>query len=284
MKRKLLYLTTIVLFSAFSTINAQTTVWNFSIAADWPPSVIPPATTPVTPQESYYLTETVVNKLGIVPGPSTVKNFGTVNQSNAVFPSPNDFTGTYRFQMNGAGYTQATGFVFTPVQRYLYFTADDACTVKIWFKTGSNNSVRTIFVTDGTQTIASGTSNSGGNTDFVVFTANVTAAQAAGKIYIFGDAANNLYKIEVSGANVTTPSLGVDGFKADAASNVFSNGKLVFVSNVKSDTKVDVYGISGVLVKSFTTGSDTSFDLNTGLYVVKSKSAEGEKSAKVLIN
>ncbi|MNG35920.1 hypothetical protein D3C84_1227920 [compost metagenome] len=56
------------------------------------------------------------------------------------------------------------------------------------------------------------------------------------------------------------------------------------MSNVKSDTQVDVYGISGVLVKSFKTGSDTSFDLNTGIYVVRSKSTEGEKSAKVLVN
>ncbi|WP_163399006.1 T9SS type A sorting domain-containing protein [Flavobacterium fluviatile] len=161
------------------------------------------------------------------------------------------------------------------------FNVSGPCTVKVWAKTSTNGAVRNLYVTDGTTIYGVATTNSGSNTDNAITTANVTAA---GTLYIYSDAGHNLYKIEVDGATVTAPTLGVNDFHANAVSNIYSNGKLVFVSNVKSDTQVDVYAISGVLVKSLKTSSDTSFDLNTGLYIVKSKSAEGEKSVKVLVN
>jgi hypothetical protein len=276
MKRKLLYLTTVLLFSVVS-INAQTTVWDFSNTSDWPLSVIPPVTDPVTPQESYYQAETVSHKLGIFPGPSTIKNFGNVNVSPTTFSDT--YAGTNRFQLNGGGGVTAPNYL--PVQRYLYFKVDGPCVVKVWFRHGSSSGAdRTVYVTDGANLVGSASAAFSSN---AIVTANYNTV-GGGKLYIYGSAANNLYKIEVTGANVTTPSLGLNDFHADAASNVYSNGKLVFVSNVKSDTKVDVYGISGVLIKSFKTGADTSFDLNTGIYVVRSKSAEGEKTAKVLVN
>ncbi|HSD09288.1 T9SS type A sorting domain-containing protein [Flavobacterium sp.] len=282
MKKKLLYLTSIVLFSMAS-INAQTTVWDFQDSSKWPLSATPPVTTPVTPQESNYLVETVVNKLGIVPGLSTIKNFGTINLNNAVFDT---YSSTTRFQMNGAGYTTATGFVFTPTQRYLYFNLDGAATVKVWFKTGSNSAVRTIFVTDGKATIASGTSNTGGNTDFVVLTADVSTLQAAaGKIYIFGDAANNLYKIEVTGANVITPALATDSFQADSKVTIYGNDGKINIANVTSATKVSVYNVLGSLVKSTETSGDVSLPISTsGVYIVKAQSEEGAKTVKVLVN
>jgi hypothetical protein len=279
MKRKLLYLTTIVLFSAFLSINAQTTTWDFGNST----STINSGTTltgawPIS--AGIGSSEIVKDQLGLYPI-ATNTNFGAVTAGAA---SAGQFSDGYvapnRFQANGAGYAGTT-FVALPTQRYFYFTVSGACTVKVWFKGGSTSSAplaRNVFVTDGSASLGSATSNSG------VATLLTVTIPAAGKYYIYGDAANNYYKIEVAGANVTTPALGINDFQADAASNVYSNGKLVFVSNVKSDTQVDVYGISGVLVKSFKTGSDTSFDLNTGIYVVKSKSAEGEKSEKVLVN
>ncbi|MGO4772326.1 T9SS type A sorting domain-containing protein [Flavobacterium sp. W22_SRS_FK3] len=294
MKRKLLYLTTVLLFSV-GFINAQTTVWDFgnstssinggNSTASWSITAAGVGTIGAD-------TDAVLNKLGLYSNSPTslndIVNFGAVNNSApADFTSVTDgesYAGQNRFQLNGGG--SPTAGTFVPTQRYLYFNVDGACTVKVWFKTGSNGTARTIVCTNGAVVLGSGTSNSGGTGDLVVFTATITAQQAAvGKIYIYADGStSNLYKIQVSGANVTTPSLGVNDFQADASSNVYSNGKSVFVSNVKSDTQVDVYGISGALVKSFKTGADTSFDLNTGLYVVRSKSAEGEKTAKVLVN
>ena len=259
--------------------NAQTTTWDFGnststlnngtpIANAWPLSA------------GIGSSEIVKDLLGLYPISSNT-NFGAVTSGAASAGQFSDgYLGSNRFQANGAGYAGST-FTALPTQRYFYLNVSGACTVKVWFKGGSTSSAplaRNVFVTDGTNSLGSAVSNSG------VAAIATVALPAAGKYYIYGDAANNYYKIEVTGATVNTPALGINDFQADAASNVFSNGQLVFVSNVKSDTKVDVYGISGVLVKSFTTGSDTSFDLNTGIYVVKSKSAEGEKSAKVLVN
>jgi hypothetical protein len=42
--------------------------------------------------------------------------------------------------------------------------------------------------------------------------------------------------------------------------------------------------MTGALVKSFTTSSDTDFELlNSGLYIVNVNSNEGQKSVKVLV-
>lgn len=273
MKRKLLYLTSILLFSAFLSMNAQTTVWDLGnnsstlnggtpVTTDWPTG---PA----------FAAETIKSGLGIFPGSAVT--FGNIVAQTATNPFPSDgYTFANRFQTGGS--SVATSGDAMPTSRYNYFNVSGACTVKVWFRGGNSGETRRMFVSDGTTVYATGVAALGA---YVIFTANITAA---GKIYVYGDAGNNLYKIEVTGATVNTPALGVDDFQADTASNVFSNGKSVFVSNVKSDTQVDVYGISGVLVKSFKTGSDTSFDLNTGIYIVKAQSAEGLKSVKVLVN
>lgn len=86
-------------------------------------------------------------------------------------------------------------------------------------------------------------------------------------------------KIEVTFAD----PLAVDSFKADSSADIYSNGNQIFVSNVKSNTVVSVYSVLGTLVKTVKTSSDTSFDLASGVWIVKAKSAEGEKSVKVLI-
>ena len=269
MKRKLLYLTSIMLFSALS-INAQKT-WDFSTdKTNWPlnyPGV--PSTNPTTTIQKDLLNLTSHTTSGTY--------FGIVSGSITTFSD--GFVTVDGIKTGGSG--AATNFM--PTVRYFSFDVSGACTVKVWFRHGSATvGNRSVFVTSGSALYGSGTATeTGGATPNVIVTASVTAA---GKVYVYSDNGVTIYKIEVIGATVNTPALGVNDFQADAASNIYSNGKLVFVSNVKSDTQVDVYGISGVLVKSFTTGSDTSFDLNTGIYVVKSKSAEGEKSAKVLVN
>jgi len=268
MKRKLLYLTSIVLFSAFSSINAQTKTWDFgTVAGGW-----------TSPNTAGYTTNVVIDNLGIYPAEAAAPtSIGQVDNNNTTFTGTGGFSATQRFKMGGT--STVVGNI--PTARFLYFTAAGSGTLTIWFRGGNNSSTRSISVSDGTNVTTQASVN-GANVTMVVPYTNVN-----GNIYIYDDLACNIYRMEVVGPLGTTaliPALGVDDFQADASSNVYSNGKLVFVSNVKSDTKVDVYGISGVLVKSFKTGSDTSFDLNTGIYVVKSKSAEGEKSAKVLVN
>ena len=173
-----------------------------------------------------------------------------------------------------------------PTQRYVYFTVDGACTVKVWFKTGSNGSARKVMCTNGVELLGSGTSI-GGITpvDLVIFTATISSAQAAvGKIYIYGDTtSSNLYKIEVTGANVTTPTLANQSFKKELDIAVYANNNKIFLSNIKSSTKVNVYNVLGALVQSVQVDADTNLDVKSGIYIVNAKSADGEKSLKVVV-
>jgi hypothetical protein len=273
MKKTLLTLLFTTLISA-TYITAQTKVWDFgnNLGGFWP----------ITASGVGISTnETIVDNLGLfayASGGTAITNFGAVNASSATFSD--SYVGANRFQLNGGG--GGTVGNLLPVQRYVYFTVDGACTVKVWFKTGSNGSARTILVTNGTTLLGSGTSlTSGGVGDLVIVTATVSAANAAvGKIYIYGDTqSSNLYKIEVTGANV----LANNNFQQETSVNVFSNGKQINVFNVISETQVNVYSMTGALVKSFATLSDTNFELNSGLYIVNVNSAEGQKSVKVLV-
>jgi len=269
MKKKLLCLVLPMLFTALS-VNAQTKVWDFgNDTVTWPLSA------------GIGYNEIVKDQLGLFPI-ATNTNFGAVTASAASFTD--GFTAVNRFQLNGGGGGTAGNLL--PTQRYVYFTVDGACTVKVWFKTGSNGSARTVLCTNGVELLGSGTSI-GGTTpvDLVIFTANISTAQAAvGKIYIYGDtASSNLYKIEVTGANVTTPALATPGFQKELDVTVYSKQNKIFLSNLKSTTKVNVYNVLGSLVKSIQADADTSLDINSGVYIVNAKSVDGEKSVKVIV-
>lgn len=269
MKKTLLYFILPMLF-AVSAINAQTKVWDFgNDVATWPLTA------------GIGSTEIVKDQLGLFPI-TTNTNFGAVTASAAAFTD--GYTAVNRFQLNGGGGGTAGNLL--PTQRYVYFTVDGACTVKVWFKTGSNGSARTVLCTNGTTLLGSGTSIGGATpVDLVIFTATISSAQAAvGKIYIYGDTtSSNLYKIEVTGANVTTPALSNQSFKKELDIAVYANSNKIFLSNIKSSTQVNVYNVLGALVHSVQVDADTNLDVNSGIYIVNAKSADAEKSLKVLV-
>lgn len=275
MKTKLLsFILMTMLFTSIT--NAQTKVWDFSDSVTWPVTGSGVGTIGAD-------TQAVIDNLGLysnVPGATTqIVNFGSTNASNAAFTD--GFTGAIRFQMNGAGYPSAGGFIPMPTQRFLFMDVSGPCTVKVWFKTGSNGTVRTIFVTDGTNTVGSAASNSGGNADLVILTANYTGP--AHRLYIYGDASNNLYKVSVAGATVNTV-LANDSFQTESPVKVYSNGNQIYLANILSKTQVEVYTMTGALVKSFNTEADTNFDVSsTGVYIVNVNSAEGKKSIKLVV-
>lgn len=264
MKKKLLFLS-LVVFTTIST--AQTKVWDMgNDTATWPSSA------------GIGNNPTIVDNLGLYPI-ATNTNFGAVNSNSATFSD--GFTATQRFQMNGAGYSSGP-FQAMPTQRYLFVDVSGACTVKVWFKTGSNGSVRTMYVSDGTSAVGSESTNTGSNADLAILTANYTGA--AGRLYIYGDASCNLYKVSVVGATVNT-TLSSNSFKNELNADVYSNNNQVFVSNITEATKVDVYNITGQLVKSLQTTNDIDFELNTsGFYIVNMESATGKKSVKIAVN
>ncbi len=264
MRKKLLSFVLPILFFG-TVVNAQTKIWDFgNDTTTWPLSSGIPNTSPI-----------IVDNLGLYPliGGQNA-NFAAITSNNTEFSD--GFTATQRFQMNGAGYPTGP-FQAMPTQRYLFVDVSGPCTIKVWFRPGSANAARTIYVTDGT-TIA-GQATSPSNPDNAIVTATATAA---GRYYIYGDTACNLYKVEVTGATVNT-TLSLDNLNK-LTTNVFGAGNQVYVQNVVSNTEVKVYGITGALVKSFNTTSDVNFELNKGLYIVNIKSEEGEKSVKVLMN
>ncbi|WNM17752.1 T9SS type A sorting domain-containing protein [Flavobacterium capsici] len=262
MKTKLLsLLLTVMLYTGVT--NAQT-VWDFgNDTTNWPLDATGVAG------------NVVRSNLGIYMGVTSSSNIGIVENSPKVFPD--GYSGTNRFKFNGAGFSSTPGFVPMPTQRYIYFATAGNCTVKIWFRTGGSGT-RTLYVTDGTNVVGSfaGTDSAQGYYFESVYTGPAT------NLYIYGDQSNNLYKVEVVGTLATT-TLSSSEFQASTV-NVFSNGKQINVANVAFATQVNVYSITGALVKSINTSADVTInDLTAGFYIVNVKSAEGQKSVKVVV-
>ncbi|MGY5354665.1 pectinesterase family protein [Wenyingzhuangia sp. IMCC45467] len=57
----------------------------------------------------------------------------------------------------------------------------------------------------------------------------------------------------------------------------------VYVTQVNSNIKINVYSITGELIKSLKTGVDTNFHLQTGLYIIGIEGVNGRKTIKVLV-
>jgi pectin methylesterase-like acyl-CoA thioesterase len=71
-------------------------------------------------------------------------------------------------------------------------------------------------------------------------------------------------------------------FQPTTSVNIIAYKDNVSISNVKSNTIVNVYSIDGRLVKSFDINSDINFNLNAGIWIVRVKNVEGEKSIKLI--
>ena len=267
MKKKLLYLTSIVLFS-FTVINAQTTVWDMGNNSTTLNGTV---TTGDWPIGGAFTSQTVINGLGIFPG-TDVTTFGVISAQANTFSD--GYTAVNRFATGGASVDFATAI---PTSRYIYFNVDGACTIKVWFRGGNSNETRSLYISDGTTKLATGAAVKGAR-EIVSATATT-----AGKYYVYCDNGNNIYKIEVTGANVTTPVLSTKNFQKELDITVYSKGSKIFLSNIKSSTNVEVYNVLGALVKKAKVDADTSLDINSGVYIVKAKSTDGEKAVKVIV-
>ena len=256
-----------MLFGSFflNLFNAQSKIWDFGNSTAWPVS-------------SGYSTDTLLDNLAMIPG-SNVTNLGAVEANNATFLD--GYTATKRFKLNGGSWdTGATSFVM-PTKRYLYFAVTGACTVKVWFKTGGSGT-RTLYVTNGNSVIGSlaGTSSS----DPLFLTANY--AGGAGNIYIGADQSVNICKIEVSNSiGVTTLStLSTQDHTRKMHATVHTVGNSILVSKLNGkNTEVKIYSSAGNLVKTANSDTELNFSLQSGFYIVHLKSAEGEKSVKVIL-
>ena len=283
MKKSLLTLLFTTLISV-TYVNAQVTrTWVFPS----PVTTAVPGSTPFVSPGTAFPDTTVVDGLTIVPGAGII-TFGVTAGSNVTFAADSTiFTGNFKF--GGAGFASpitaaemlSSTSNFMPTQRYVSFpVAAGTTSVKVWFKTSSGGALRSVVCTDGVawKTYVTTTTDAANQSAADQGILNASYTGGAGTLYLFSEAGANLYKIVVNG-----PALGLNDFQSESV-DVFSNGKQINVFNVISETNVNVYSMTGALVKSFTTTSDTNFELlNSGLYIVNVKSADGEKSVKVLV-
>ncbi|OOV18506.1 T9SS type A sorting domain-containing protein [Flavobacterium sp. LM4] len=287
MKRKLLYLTAVLLFSVGS-INAQTTTWNFSDNTVSGTVTVP---SPAFPTAGV-LTSASGSTAGTSPNTINVGGlnlyghtavgasaFAAISGNSQTFSD--GYVGANRASTGGSS-AAATG-TFLPTIRYFSFNVSGPCTVKAWIKhttaiptNGTVPTTRTLYVSDGAALYGSGsvTNDVTANLSNVV-TVNVTNS---GLVYIYGDSSFAVYKIEVSGATLST-----NNFQADSKVTIFGADGKINVANVTAAAKVSVYSITGALVKSTATSEDVSLSVKSGVYIVKAQSEEGTKTVKVLV-
>jgi len=211
-----------------------------------------------------------VQDLGIHTGTATNTNMGAVTVSAKTFGS---FSWANRFQLNGAGYGGATAddavpSVNRPTQRFLTVKVTGPGTITIHALTGSSSSSRRLFITDGTNLI--------GNMPFPASTEvseqvlNYTGGPAV--LFIFGNAAINLYRLEVTTATthiISDITTSVPAVLADKG--VFYNGTEVLNPNKLT---LEVFNVLGKRVAV----SNTNFNVSTlekGVYFVRTPDAKG---------
>lgn len=67
------------------------------------------------------------------------------------------------------------------------------------------------------------------------------------------------------------------------STDVQAIGDRVYISNVTAKTTVNIYSITGALVKTIETNEDMNFDFKPGLWLTTIKTADGLKSKKLLV-
>ena len=261
MKQKLLlFILPMLLLTTL--LNAQTKTWNFS--SGWPeidgfvgyPACDPPTDCAV-----------LVDNLTIVPHTSTA-NMGEITSD--VIDFGDGFVSAVRFETNGS----AGGTIESPIRRYLKFPVGGDVDVKVWLKAQGISS-RTFYVSDGSTVLFQTTKSTDPTVEDIVI-ANYVGGAA--DLYIYGSNGFNLYKIEVTGPGAAV--LGVNDFKSPVSTIIKSMGNRIYVSNVKTSTEVNIYSITGALVKSFKTNNDIDFSFKTGLFIATVKTEEGQKAVK----
>jgi hypothetical protein len=81
---------------------------------------------------------------------------------------------------------------------------------------------------------------------------------------------------------ISNESLGVKDNTPTSAVKVVGYKNRIAISNVKSETAVAVYSITGAKVKTFKTSQDVDFEFQNGVWIVIIKAEDGQKSVKVI--
>lgn len=169
-----------------------------------------------------------VNDLGIHTGAATATNMAAITLSAKTFGS---YTWANRLQLNGGGYTgssadHAAPTVNMPTQRFLTVNVTGSGSIIVHGLTGSSASNRRLFITDGVNLIGNMPFPAG--TEVTEQIATYTGGPAI--LYIFGNAAINLYRLEVTSAT-THLNLGTGVSAVLTQKGVSFNGSQVLNPN-----------------------------------------------------
>ncbi|MBZ4041822.1 hypothetical protein [Flavobacterium hibisci] len=83
---------------------------------------------------------------------------------------------------------------------------------------------------------------------------------------------------------ISNDNLGVKDNTPTSAVNVVAYKNRIAISNVKSETAVAIYTITGAKVKTFKTAQDIDFEFQSGVWIVLIKAEDGQKAVKVITN
>lgn len=264
MKQKLLLLI-LPCFLFTMGIQAQDHVWDFgNDTVNWP-------------ENPTALTEnTTVDGLTQVPGGGS--GFGIVEANSATWfaGTSEEYTSINRWKAGGnSNIDPSDGVTFMPTRRYLTFPVDGPVAIKIWFRQSGTSLPRDLWVTDGAAEVTHYVGQ--GDTDPHYMEANYLGG--AGNLYVlFAGNAYNLYKLEIS-----STLLGTEEFETAVSTNVKALGDRIFVSNVQANSVINLYSLTGALVKSITTNEDVDFSFYSGLYIGTVTTDSGQKSFKLLV-
>jgi len=188
-------------------------------------------------------------------------NTSITSRDDNVSGNDTEFTG--RIYVNSGGNSD----------RFLQFELTAGDEITIIAKTDSGGNFNFEFITDpGLQQDI--VSNDGSQVE-LHFTASQTGSY---KIY---DTSGKPSYYRVYFGNVSTV-LDVEDVVSTVSTNIKAIGSDIYVSNVKSKSEINIYSITGALVKSIKTSEDINFTFRKGLYIATVKTFEGQKSVKLL--
>jgi hypothetical protein len=304
MKKKLLLLILPMLFAA-SFINAQTKVWDFganpmgtgftdmiTVANQTTCALF---TQPATPYGATSVSTSALTASATF-GTLLINTFAgdkwrsdntalvlfdnllnnTLNGS-AVAPVFTGATNSGRLAFNGTGST---------IRRYFTITLAVGQTVTIYWKSNLTAAGNLTVIPAAGSSVATSLAYNATAATSEMRTSKLTADIAGAYTisdYVGKMETYRIYDADVNAGINLTNSLSTNNFNKGASLDIFSIKNQVYVSNINSATQINVYSITGALIKSVKATNNANFELATGVYIVNTKSADGEKSVKVMI-
>jgi len=302
MKKNLLFLILPLLFSALS-INAQTKVWDFganamgagftdmiTVANQTTCALFPPGSLTGGVEASHQVAAlTASHTFGSI----TINTFAgdrwrsdntalvlydqTLNNTiggSAVAPVFTGATTSGRLAFNGTG---------SAIRRFFSITLTAGQTVTIYWKSNLTTAGNLTVTPAAGSSVAATLAYNGTGATSEMRTSKLTADVAGD--YVIGDYIGKMetYRIYDADVNAGINTLSTEKFVKDLSLDIFSIKNQVYVTRITSETQIKIYSVTGALIKSVKATENANFEMATGIYIVNTKSADGEKSVKVMV-